>query len=178
MGLATAAVGAGDDLEQVAVGVLEVQAAAPVPVVDLAAPAPAGIRPVGQVPFADPAERGVKLLLADQEGVMLRGDLPAGLAEVQRDAVIGLHDEEVPEPGGGRQAEDPGQERGRPLLVAARDDGVVQLHAHTGILADAAAPRSARAPPATSLAGNWLAFWRGCPACRMIDRSPLQDAAK
>src|SRR6266480_7151040 len=103
-----------------AVGIGEVQATAPVPVVDLATLGLAGIGPVGLVPFADAAEGGVELLLADQEGVMLRGDLPAGLAEVQRDTVVGLHDEEVPEPSGGRQAEDPGEERRRQPLVAAR----------------------------------------------------------
>jgi hypothetical protein len=48
---------------------------------------------------------------------------PGGLGEVQRDAVVGLGHEEMGEPGCRRQSEDPRQERRRPPLVTARDDG-------------------------------------------------------
>ena len=65
---------------------------------------------------------------------MLGGYRPGGLGEVQRDAVVRLHHEKVPEAGGRGQAENPAQERRRLLLVAARDDGVVQLHAHPVIV--------------------------------------------
>src|SRR6201996_1074762 len=129
-GLGAAAVGAGGQLEEEAVGVLEVATAAAVPGVDHAGLAPPGIGPVRQVLLADPAERGVELLLPDQERVVLGGYRAAGLGEVQGHAVVGLDHQEVAEPGGLGQAEDAGEERRRPLLVAARDDGVVQLHAH------------------------------------------------
>src|SRR5215470_15137053 len=128
--LGTAAVGAGEQLEQVAVGVLEVDAAAAVPGVDHAGLAAPGIGPVRQVLLANPAERGVELLLPDEKGVVLGGYRAAGLGEVQGHAVVGLDHEEVAEPGGRGQAEYAGEERRRPLLVAARHDGVVQLHAH------------------------------------------------
>src|SRR6266699_755726 len=82
-GLAAAAVGAGEELEQVAVGVLEVHAAATVPAVDRAALGPPRIGPVRQVLFADPAEGGVELLLPHQERVVLGGYLVAGLREIQ-----------------------------------------------------------------------------------------------
>src|SRR6266568_2977039 len=57
--LAAAAVRAGDDLQPVTVGVVEVQAAAAVVVVDRPGPAFAGIRPVRQPPVPDAAEGGV-----------------------------------------------------------------------------------------------------------------------
>ena len=57
-----------------------------------------------------------------------------GLSKVQRDPIAGLDDEKVREPGHRRQAKDPGQERRRPLLVTAGDDGVIQLHAHPVIV--------------------------------------------
>src|SRR5260370_33258288 len=60
-GLAAAAVWPGEDLEQVTVGILEVQAAAAVTVIDDAALASAGIRPVGQALVAGAAEGRVQL---------------------------------------------------------------------------------------------------------------------
>jgi ABC-2 type transport system permease protein/oleandomycin transport system permease protein len=111
-GRRAAAVGAGQDLQQVAVRVLEVQAAAAVAVVDGLALRPAGIGPVGQVPLAETVEGGVELDLADQERVVLRGNRAGGLGEIERDVVVGLDDQEVAEAGGGPQAQDLGQERG------------------------------------------------------------------
>src|SRR5713101_7038983 len=124
--LAAAAIRAGDDLQPVTVGVVEVQAAAAVVVVDRPGPAFAGIRPVRQPPVPDAAEGGVELVLAHEERVVLGDDLSAGLGEVQRDGVVGLDHEKMPEPGGRRQAENLAQEGCRPLLVTAGDYGVVQ----------------------------------------------------
>src|SRR2546423_9836787 len=90
---AAAAVGAGEELEQVAVGVLEVDAAAAVPAIDHAGLAPAGVGPVRQVLLADPAEGGVELLLPNQERVVLGGYLAAGLGQVPGHAVVGLERE-------------------------------------------------------------------------------------
>src|SRR5207245_7405353 len=125
--LAAAAVRAGDDLQPVTVGVVEVQAAAAVVVVDRPGPALAGIRPIRQPPVPDAAEDGVELVLTHEERVVLGDDLSAGLCEVQRDGVVGLDHEKMPEPGGRWQAENLVQEGRRPLLVTAGDDGVVQL---------------------------------------------------
>jgi hypothetical protein len=61
----------------VTIGVLEVQAAAAVAVIDDAALAPAGIGPVSQALVADAGERRVELLVADQERVVLGRDGPA-----------------------------------------------------------------------------------------------------
>ena len=55
-----------------AVGVLEVQAAAAVAVVDGLALGPGRIGPVGQVSLAETVEGSVELGLADQERVVLR----------------------------------------------------------------------------------------------------------
>jgi hypothetical protein len=50
----------------VTIGILEVQAAAAVTVIDDAALAPTGIGPVGQALVPDPAEGSVELPVADQ----------------------------------------------------------------------------------------------------------------
>ncbi len=65
------------------IGILEVQAAAAVTVIDDAAVAPAGIGPVGQALVPDTAEGSVELLVADQERVVLGRDRPAAFGEVQ-----------------------------------------------------------------------------------------------
>jgi hypothetical protein len=109
------------------VGVLEIQAAAVVPVVDHPRPAPARICPVRQPLVPDAAKCRVELLLANEEGIMLGRDRLSGLSKVQRDAIVSLDDEKMRKPGRRRQAKDPGQERRRPLLVTARDDGVVSV---------------------------------------------------
>jgi hypothetical protein len=72
----------------VAIGVLEVQAAAAVTVVDRLALGLARICSVGQVLVADAAERCIELLLAHQERIMLGRDIPACLGEIQRDASV------------------------------------------------------------------------------------------
>src|SRR5512142_2018068 len=81
-GLAAAAVGPGDDLEQVAIGVFEVQAPTAVTVVDRPALGLARICPERQVLFADPAKRGVELFLAKEKRIMLGRDIPACLREI------------------------------------------------------------------------------------------------
>src|SRR6516225_6392508 len=77
-GLAAAAVGPGDDLQQVTVRVFEIQSAAAVPVVDHTRPGLARIGPVPKVLVADPAKGRVEFFLTDQEGVVLRRDLCGG----------------------------------------------------------------------------------------------------
>src|SRR5262249_16280750 len=100
---------------------------------------------------ADPAKSGLEFFLTNEEGVVLGRDLPGGLGEVQRDGVVGLDHEKMRKPGCRRQAKDPGQERRRPLLVTARDDGVVQLHAHPG---DCARPASSANDPTAGHPGT------------------------
>jgi len=107
----TAAVRPGKNLQQVPVGVFEVQAAAAIAAVDRPLLALARVCPVRQAVVADTAKSCVELFLSHQEGVVLGGDLPAGLGEIQRDAVVGLDDEEMCEAGSWWQAKDPGEER-------------------------------------------------------------------
>ena len=66
-----------------AVGVAEVDPAAPVVVIDLAAPALARVGPVVQLSRSDPAEDRVEVVLADQERVVLGRDLGVGLVIVE-----------------------------------------------------------------------------------------------
>src|SRR5215813_13444570 len=127
----SAAIRAGDDLHQVAVGVGEIDAASAVIVVDLPRPGPAGIGPVRHAAPGDAAEYDVEIFLADQERIVLDGDVAVGLGEVEGHAVVRSDDEEPPESRRGRQAEYLSEETCRPLLIAARNDRVVELHAHS-----------------------------------------------
>src|SRR5918998_5267166 len=87
-GSAPAAVGPGDDLEEVAVVAEEVDAAAPVVVVDLARPAPAGVGPVVDRPLEDALVDGGELVFGDEERVVLGGDVVGGDGrEVEADPV-------------------------------------------------------------------------------------------
>jgi hypothetical protein len=121
---------AGEDLEEVPVGVLEVDAAPAVAGVDLAGIVPVGIGPVGEPPLLDAPEDLVELALADEEGVVLGGDVAVTVDEVEGDVVVDLHPEEGAEGLGLGEAEDLGHEGGRDLLVAGGDDGVIQLNGH------------------------------------------------
>src|SRR5262249_8021287 len=72
---AGAAVRPGEDLEQVTVRILEVDAAPVVPRVDLAAVAAERVRPVCQMPLLHAGEDLVELDLAHEERVVLRRDV-------------------------------------------------------------------------------------------------------
>src|SRR3546814_1848655 len=75
--------------EQVPAGVVPVDAATPVIAVDLAFTGAAGIGPVVEASFTNPAEDGVELRLADFEGIVLHGRIAALLRhEIQRDAIV------------------------------------------------------------------------------------------
>src|SRR5215510_11117438 len=110
-----AAVRAGQKLEQVTVGVLEVHAATPVVVVDLAPSGLAGVGPVVEMSGAHAGEDVVELLLADEESVVLRGDVVVALVKIERDVVVDLDHEERAEGDGRRPAEDLRQEGRRSL---------------------------------------------------------------
>ena len=112
-------------------GLEEVDAAAAVVVVDLARPASCRVGPVVEATLDDAAVDGVEVAVVDQEGVVLRCDLPvAGRAEVERDAVGGLHLPEVAEVLWRVDPEHLGEPAGRGLGVAPRHDGVVELDGH------------------------------------------------
>src|SRR6266566_4822204 len=127
---APAAVGAGDDLEDVAAGVLPVHAPAAVVGVELARPPLARIRPVRQFAGTDPAEDLVEVGFGHQEGVVLRADGTVIVGEVQGDVVAGPHDQERPKRLRVAEPEDLGQEARRLMLVPDSHDGVVQLDTH------------------------------------------------
>jgi hypothetical protein len=58
---AAAAVGASDDLKEMAIGILEINAAPAIVMIDLALLRSRGIGPIGERPFADPTEDLVKI---------------------------------------------------------------------------------------------------------------------
>ena len=72
---AAAAVGSRDRFENMTVGILEVDPAAAIPLVDLVPLAATRIGPKGQVPFLNARKYLVEFGLGYQEGVVLRNDL-------------------------------------------------------------------------------------------------------
>jgi hypothetical protein len=87
------AIGLRDDLEQMAVGIMEVQAAAAIKMVNLAGAGEVKIRVEFDARLLNPLERHVKLHVADEERVMPRSNF-AALREIQRHAVARAHGQE------------------------------------------------------------------------------------
>src|SRR3981081_522854 len=115
--LGPVAVGVGDYLHQVTVGVVEIDAATTVEMIDLAG---LGAPRIGVIPdalSADTGERRVELGVADKEGVMPRPELFARI-EIEGHAVCSLHRDEMAPFRPRFEIEDIGEEFGRaPLFV-------------------------------------------------------------
>ena len=88
-----------------AVGVLEIDAAATVVAADLARAFPVWIGPVLKASITHSAEDLVELFLADQEGVVLGGYIAVVVVEVDGNVVFEWDDEHRSERRGARQAE-------------------------------------------------------------------------
>src|SRR5258708_28408915 len=119
------AVRLGDQLEQVAVGGVEVDAAAAPMVVDLARPFLVGTGEIGEPGILHPSEGCVEFLVVDQEGVMLGAHI-LGIDEVERDTIAGLDWPKRPPLRSDIHAQDIGQEFCRSILVLGRNDDVVE----------------------------------------------------
>src|SRR5271166_1211792 len=123
------AVWARDQLEQVAVRVVEIDAAAAIEMIDLAGPLAPEIRVVCDTGGANPGESGVELGFADQEGVVL-GAEALRVGKIEGDSVPRLDRHEVAPFGSRLQVQDVGEELGGSPFVLRRDDRVVQLDTH------------------------------------------------
>src|SRR2546429_8082681 len=125
------AVWLGDDLEQVAAQILEVDATATEIVVDLSLLLLFGIGPVLELARLDAAEDLVELLLAHEERVVLHLDFHAvGGKEGEGHFVADLDIEERAEGFWRGEAEEAGEEFGGGARVLRVDDGVVQFDGH------------------------------------------------
>src|SRR5262249_815074 len=105
--------GHGHDLEQVAVGILEVESAAPAAAVDLPVGVVVGLAPVGDALGLDPAEDRVELGLPDVESVVQAPADPPAHAPVLRpvgkvhgQALVDLYLSEVAAAGRDRKSKD------------------------------------------------------------------------
>ena len=106
---AAAAVGSGQYLQIVAIGVFEIDAAAIVPMIDPAWLPVERIGPDGQAAFGDAGEDGIELGFRNLEGEMARSDLAVRLEKIER-GVADLDDGEMTEPARRLEAEQLGQE--------------------------------------------------------------------
>ncbi len=113
-------IGVGDQLHQVAVGVVEIDAAAAVVVVDFAGLRAARIGVVADALVADAGEGGVEFGVADQERVVHRPEIGA-VGEIEGHAVLGADRHEMAPLRPGLEIEDVGQEFRRFPTVFCRD---------------------------------------------------------
>ncbi|TNY36749.1 hypothetical protein EIO00_11885 [Thermomonospora catenispora] len=134
----------GDDLQDVAGGVVDVQAAAVVGG-DLARGAAVGVGPEGQPSLADAGVDGVEVLLAGQERVALPGEVGGRLGVVHGDPVAQPDRDEDPHGDRVVQAEQVGQETRRGPLVLGEDDDAAEVDRH-GAPADRGVGRRAVSP--------------------------------
>src|SRR6185312_10481777 len=125
-----AAVGSGENLEQMAVRVFPVQTAAAIAAVDLAGAALSGVGPVLCSARANAAEDLVEFGLAHQEGIMLAANLAVRAHEVERYTVVHIHCVERSVVRRHRAAKDIRKVRCRRFGIARQDNRVVQLHRH------------------------------------------------
>lgn len=125
-----AAVGPRDDLQEVAVGVVPVDAPPSVVVVDATCLLVRRVRPVRQPARVNAPEDPIELFFADEEGVVLDGEVLVGDDVGQGHMVVELDIPERPEPYRRRAAEHLGEEGCRHQWVAGMNDGVVQFDGH------------------------------------------------
>src|SRR5271166_1164937 len=123
------AVWAGDQLEQMPVRVVEIDAAAAIEVVDLAGPLASEIRVMLDAGGADTGECGVEFGVANQKGVVLRAKA-LGVGKIEGDSVARLDRDEVAPFRSRLEVQDVGQELGGSPFVLRGDDRVVQLDSH------------------------------------------------
>ncbi len=128
--LTARAVGSGEDLQGMASGVSEVDAATTVVGVDLARPLAARVRPVLQPPRLDLAVDRVEVVLGNQKRVMLRAYLLGRIGVVEGRAVLELHGQEAAERHWTRQPEQLADKLSGLPLVAGGDDGVIESNGH------------------------------------------------
>src|SRR3954454_4171426 len=112
-----------------AAGLLEVDSAPAIIAVDLAGAMLGGVGPVLEAAAAHARKDLIEVFFANEEGVVLNTDLAILLIKIQRYAVVELDDEKRPERLCCRQPQKLREKSGRLPLVAAPDDGVVELHA-------------------------------------------------
>src|SRR6516164_1375971 len=114
------AVWAGDQFEQVAVRVVEIDAAAAIEMIDLAGPLTAKIRVVLDAARADTGESRVEFRVADQERIVLRTEA-LGVRKIEGDAVPGRDRHEMTPFRSRLQVQNVGEELGGSPFVLRRD---------------------------------------------------------
>src|SRR5215831_974054 len=79
---AAAAVWTGDDLQQVAVRIIEIDPTPTIPGIDLVTLVAVGVRPIGKVPLTNPREDLIEFNLDYKKGIVLRRDLVLGVVDI------------------------------------------------------------------------------------------------
>src|SRR5215471_1968768 len=127
--LGPVAVGVRDYFHHVTVGVIEIDAATAVQMIDLAGLGSARIRVIPDALSANTGERRVELGVADKERVMPRTKLFARI-EIEGHAVRCLDRDEMAPFWPRLEIEDIGEELGRHPFVFRRDDRVIEFDTH------------------------------------------------
>src|SRR5215472_2047249 len=118
-----------DDFHQVAAGIVEINTAPAVQVIDLARLGAARIGVIPGALGADAGEGRIELGVADQESIVPRAELFPRI-EIE-DHAVGRLDRDKMAPFRSRlEVEDIGEELGRGPFVLCWDDRVIEFHAH------------------------------------------------
>ena len=83
-----AAIGAGEDFQEVTVRVLEIDSSAAIVVIDFTRPGFGGIGPIGTPPLSNPSKNFVELSLTHKKGIVLRLYFAVGVHEIDVGAVV------------------------------------------------------------------------------------------
>ena len=126
----SAAVGAREDLEQVTVRIVEVDASAVIPAVDLIGLPSTRVGPMQEIALSDAREDRVEFELRHEKRVMLRNDGAVGLHVIERHLVADPDYGERAQDDRGRKTEHLAQKDCRSVSVARCDDGVVEAGGH------------------------------------------------
>ena len=114
-----------------AIGVIEIDAAAAVVSVDLAGALLERIGPVRETSCANAPEDAVEVLLVDQERVVMGNDIRiADVDETQKCAVLELNIQDGAKGARGGETENVGEESCGGLLVAGVDERMVETNTH------------------------------------------------
>ncbi len=157
-----------------AVRIAKIDAAAAVPVIELAilkAPRRAAI---GELRRADAAEDGIELGIADVESVVVAFEVPA-VIEKQRERVVDTDRREMAAVRIYLEAENSRKELCRCPLIAGRDDGVVESDGHRKA-SRCQLPRSAF-PPDKLQVGRGRGGMKGFTALRQPSHNEIGGCA-
>src|SRR5262249_17874059 len=128
-----APVGAGENLQEVAIRILEIESPAAIVVIDFSSLCFRGIGPIGKPSLSNACKNFVELSLANEKSVVLLLYFPSGIHEINVGSIVsGDHLERSPF-FWCRQPQNVGQKLRRCTAIARPNNGVIELDGHVNL---------------------------------------------